>query len=70
MNVIQPHLLFSLKQIVDTALVDSKYVLQALYYTVKYKGNKLKWLDPDFYLSNKKKTVVLWNLIVNSKNSV
>lgn len=30
MKVIQPHLLFYLKQIVDTALVDSKYVLQAL----------------------------------------
>lgn len=42
MKVIQSHLLFSLKQIVNTALVDSKYVLQALYYTVKYNGNKLK----------------------------
>lgn len=50
MKVILSHLLFSLKQIVNTALVDSKYVLQALYYTVKYNGNKLKWLDPGFYL--------------------
>lgn len=42
MKVSQPHLLFYLKQIVDTALVDSKYMLQALFCTVKYNGNKLK----------------------------
>lgn len=63
MKVIQPHLLFYLKKIVYTALVDSKYVLQALFCTVKYNGNKLEWLDPGFLFITQKKHCCFMKII-------